>query len=86
MHDKIRGFKATHTVTTEELQLINHMPEEYFQRRVKEKLLKDLIEQIEKHIEEIPIEYSRDEKGMYIEYAASLYFTNKAVTSRRLNI
>lgn len=85
MHDKIRWFKATHTVTTEELQLINHMPEEYFQRRVKEKLLKDLIEQIEKHIEEIPIEYSRDEKGMYIEYAASLYFTNKAVTSRRLN-
>lgn len=85
MHDKIRGFKATHTVTTEELQLINHMPEEYFQQRVKEKLLKDLIEQIEKHIEEIPIEYSRDEKGMYIEYAASLYFADRATINRRLN-
>ena len=85
MQNKIRGFRAAHAVTTEELQLLRHMPEQHFKRVVKEKLLKDLLAQIEKHVDELPIEYSRDEKGMYIEYAASLYFTNKAVTSRRLN-
>lgn len=74
MNNKVKGFKAVYAVTTEELQILDHSPEEHLQRRIKEQLLKDLVAQIEQRIDVLPVKYSRNEKGMYIEYNAALYF------------
>lgn len=77
MSDKIHGFKATYAVTTEELMTLQYAPDEMFTRIVKEKLIKDLVQQLEQHLDKLPIVYGRDEKGMYVEYSATLYFADK---------
>lgn len=78
MGNKISGVRSTILVTREELETMHSNVLGSNNEIIREKLLEGLIEQIRKHADLIPIEYSQIDSGLYgKEFVATIYFDER---------